>query len=59
MKKLKKLEIKKVTLRDLDDQTMQGVAAGATTPVTARGGTPIKSCKIQCGTGCNHGVCCN
>jgi natural product precursor len=28
MKKLKKLKIKKVTLRDLDETSMQGVAGG-------------------------------
>jgi len=31
MKKLKKLKIKKVTLRDLDETSMQGVAGGGPT----------------------------
>ena len=43
MKKIKKLALKKVTLRDLDESTLNGVA-GATAAQT--------NCKYTCETSC-------
>jgi natural product precursor len=37
VKKLKKLQLKKVTLRDLDEPTLQGMAGGATAAHTCPG----------------------
>jgi hypothetical protein len=48
MKKLKKLAIKKVTLLDLDEPTMHGIAGGIT--VTCPANT-CKTCVDTCG-GC-------
>ena len=47
MKKLKKLQLKKVTLRDLDEPTMQGMAGG--------GKTSAHTCPASCGGTC--GTC--
>jgi natural product precursor len=49
MKKLKKLAIKKVTLRDLDAPQLDLIAGGAT--ATCDGN---KTCPV---TGCNNTVC--
>jgi hypothetical protein len=59
MKKFNKLAIKKVTLRDLDEPLMQGMAGGA---VTAAGATcPVPSCKVACvtDTAVKGGECCS
>ncbi len=57
MKKLKKLQIKKVTLRDLDEPIMQGMAGGV---LTAGKTCPLNSCKACTGTcsGPPGGECC-
>jgi hypothetical protein len=57
MKKFNKLAIKKVTLRDLDEPLMQGMAGGA---VTDAGATcPAQSCKICPTDTAKVGVCCS
>ena len=43
MKKLKKLHLKKITLRDLDEPTMQGMAGGAH--------TAARTCPVSCSPG--------
>jgi natural product precursor len=49
MKKLKKLTIKKVTLRDLDEQTLQGIAGGLTdTPTCPGPNETCKTCALPC-----------
>jgi natural product precursor len=48
VKKLKKLHLKKVTLRDLDEPTMQGVAGGATSAHTCPH-TCANTCSPTCG----------
>jgi hypothetical protein len=60
MKKLKKLQIKKVTLRDLDEPTMQAMAGGQHKPP----GKPsplddatyrvVKTCGTCCRPDCCH-----
>jgi natural product precursor len=56
VKKLKKLQLKKVTLRDLDEPTMQGVAGGAH---TSAGTCPPASCAVTCPGECGytHALC--
>jgi hypothetical protein len=51
MKKTKKLELKKVTLQDLDDRTLQNMAGGAATVHTLCGGNTCRlvSCAVACG----------
>jgi natural product precursor len=44
VKKLKKLQIKKVTLRDLDEPTMLGMAGG--------GQTVANTCPVTCHSTC-------
>ncbi|MFZ0773749.1 MAG: hypothetical protein WCA49_05205 [Candidatus Sulfotelmatobacter sp.] len=55
MKKTRKLEIKKVTLRDLDEPTMQGMAGGIVSLI----GTcqTCKTCYTDCGTTCSVAKC--
>ncbi|MGD0990614.1 MAG: hypothetical protein ABR874_22645 [Candidatus Sulfotelmatobacter sp.] len=50
-KTTKKLELKKVTLQDLDDRSLQALAAGAATVHTLCGGATCRlvSCAVQCG----------
>ena len=55
MKKLKKLHLKKITLRDLDEPTMQGMAGGGNTsahtcPATCAGQNtcPAVTCNATC-----------
>jgi hypothetical protein len=54
VKKLKKLAIKKVTLRNLDDTLMQGLAGGALTDGTC----PAQSCKVCVTDTAKVGECC-
>jgi hypothetical protein len=54
MKKFKKLAIKKVTLRDLDEPLMQGMAGGALTDATC----PAQTCKVCPTDTAKVGVCC-
>ena len=54
MKKLKKLAIKKVTLRDLDEKPMEGMAGGTVYICTAQTFCgPVSVC-----TGGNGNPCC-
>ncbi|MFZ0773752.1 MAG: hypothetical protein WCA49_05190 [Candidatus Sulfotelmatobacter sp.] len=55
MKKLKKLEIKKVTLRDLDEPTMQEMAGGV---LTNAGTCPVNTCKVCPTDTAKVGECC-
>ncbi len=48
MKKLKKLQLKKVTLRDLDEPTMQGIAGGARTSAPTCPATCANTCIKTC-----------
>jgi hypothetical protein len=59
MKKLKRLAIKKVTLRDLDDPALDAIAGGTTGdtcnfPATCECYTRIRTCKT-----CNTNVSCD
>ena len=62
MKKLKKLHLKKVTLRDLDEPTMQGIAGGAHTSAHTCPATCASTCPATCAgqtcsnCGCKPGV---
>jgi natural product precursor len=62
MKKLRKLEIKKVTLQNLDEPLLNRVAGGNTTPTCVKscGGTCF-SCNDSCGGTCTAkvGQCCS
>jgi len=49
MKKLKKLSLKKVTLRDLDDKQMQGVDGGCCPTVAEPTCITCVSCETKCG----------
>ena len=54
MKKLRKLGIKKVTLRDLDEPIMHGMAGGVLTSATC----PVQSCKVCVTDTAKVGECC-
>ncbi len=54
MKKLKKLQLKKVTLRDLDEPTMQGMAGGNNTSART---CATCNCTAACGT--RYGLTCS
>ena len=58
MKKLKKLHLKKITLQDLDEPTMQGMAGGNNTsthtcPATCN--TCFNTCPNTCPAACGGG----
>ena len=55
MKKFKKLEIKKVTLRDLDEPTMKEIAGAVPTNATC----PVQSCKVCITDTAKVGMCCS
>ena len=50
VKKLKKLQLKKVTLRDLDEPTMQGMAGGQ----DGKHHTSAHTCPATCPNTCAH-----
>jgi natural product precursor len=52
MKKLKKLAIKKVTLRDLDEKSMEGMAGGTVKICTAVTFCGISACTAGSGVAC-------
>lgn len=61
MKKKKQLAIKKVTLRNLDESTLDAIAGGATTSTCSGMNTcsPMSTCPItQCSTCPNTCVLC-
>jgi hypothetical protein len=55
MKKFKKLEIKKVTLRDLDEPAMKEIAGAVPTNVA----TCPQSCKVCVTETAKVGMCCS
>ncbi len=58
MKKLKKLQLKKVTLRDLDEPTMQGMAGGGQTLAQTCPATCALTCRGTCPATCGvRGTC--
>ena len=64
MKKLKKLHLKKVTLRDLDEPTMQGMAGGQDGKHHTSAHTCPATCAHTCATcptrpisACRHETC--
>jgi natural product precursor len=50
VKKVKKLQLKKVTLRDLDEPTMQGMAGGGNTVAHTCPNTCPVTCHSTCAT---------
>jgi len=59
MKKSKKLALKKVTLRDLDEPTLHGMVGGATSTCAGDKTCPVKTCVTceSCAT-CHAGATC-
>jgi hypothetical protein len=55
MKNIKKLAIHKVTLRDLDEPLMRGIAGGVLTDATC----PAQSCKVCPTDTAKVGECCS
>ncbi len=58
MKKLKKLHLKKVTLRDLDEPTMQGMAGGQDNKHHTSAHTCPATCANTCAYTCAGQITC-